>query len=493
MQMRHENLNIILGPPGTGKTTRLLSLVEQHLNEGIRPEHIGYLAFTRKAADEAAERAFTKFNYTKDDLPYFRTIHSLCFRELHLKRSDVMTKTHYRELGDMLSLEVDGGADMGEGQIFGMKTGDKLFFLENLSRVRQKTLKEVYNEYNDDEINWYELERLSRALVAYKDKRKIIDYTDMLMKCLKINSFPKLRILFVDEAQDLSAIQWDIINEIGKETETIYIAGDDDQAIYRWAGADVNQFIKLEGQSTVLNQSYRVPFSVHELASRLSLRIEDRIKKEFKPRDEDGRIRWYMDPEDVDISEGNWYLLARNGYMLNQLENICIKNGYPFTIVGRRSPLSSEALQAIRFWTRLSKGESIVGSGVKLIYKYMVTRCPRGINPEGYYTIKDFSLEPGIWHQRLNKIDAKRTEYYIMLLKRGEDLNKDPRIKISTIHGVKGGEADHVLLMTDIAPRTYREMHSLPDDEIRVFYVAVTRARKSLHIVQPNTNMYFDI
>ena len=491
--MQHKNLNIVLGPPGTGKTTKLLNLVEQHLNEGVRPEHIGYLAFTRKAADEAAERAFAKFNYTREDLPYFRTIHSLCFQQLNLKRSDVMTKTHYQELGDMLGLEVDGGVDMGEGQVFGMRTGDKLFFLENMARVKQKDLKEIYNEYNDDDINWFELERLSRALVSYKEKRKIIDYTDMLMKCLKIATFPKLRILFVDEAQDLSSIQWSIINEVGKETEVVYIAGVDDQAIYRWAGADVNQFIKLEGKSTVLNKSYRVPSSIWDLATKLSLRISSRIKKEFKPTEETGEVRWYMDPEDVDISQGTWYLLARNGYMLNQLENICIKNGYPFTIVGRRSPLSSEALQAIRFWTRLSKGESIVGSGIKLIYKYMVTRCPRGINPEGYYTISDFNLKPGIWHERLNKIDTKRREYYIMLLKRGENLDQDPRIKISTIHGVKGGEADNVMLLTDIAPRTFREMHSLPDDEIRVFYVAVTRAKKSLHIVQPNTNMYFDL
>ena len=491
--MQHKNLNIVLGPPGTGKTTKLLNLVEQHLNEGIRPEHIGYLAFTRKAADEAAERAFAKFNYTREDLPYFRTIHSLCFQQLNLKRSDVMTKTHYQELGEMLGLEVDGGVDMGEGQVFGMRTGDKLFFLENMARVKQKDLKEIYNEYNDDDINWFELERLSRALVSYKEKRKIIDYTDMLMKCLKIATFPKLRILFVDEAQDLSSIQWSIINEVGKETEVVYIAGDDDQAIYRWAGADVNQFIKLEGKSTVLNKSYRVPSSIWDLATKLSLRISSRIKKEFKPTEETGEVRWYMDPEDVDISQGTWYLLARNGYMLNQLENICIKNGYPFTIVGRRSPLSSEALQAIRFWTRLSKGESIVGSGIKLIYKYMVTRCPRGINPEGYYTISDFNLKPGIWHERLNKIDTKRREYYIMLLKRGENLDQDPRIKISTIHGVKGGEADNVMLLTDIAPRTFREMHSLPDDEIRVFYVAVTRAKKSLHIVQPNTIMYFDL
>ncbi len=75
----------------------------------------------------------------------------------------------------------------------------------------------------------------------------------------------------------------------------MYVAGDDDQAIYRWAGADVDKFIKLEGKSTVLDQSYRVPITVHELANKLNLRIKDRIKKEFKPRTETGEIRWYMD------------------------------------------------------------------------------------------------------------------------------------------------------------------------------------------------------
>ena len=491
--MEHENLNIILGPPGTGKTTKLLSLVESHLNTGVNPQSIGYLAFTKKASDEAVERAYKKFNYTKDDLPYFRTIHSLCFKQLGLRKGDVMTKAHYRELGGMLGLDIECEGNMAEGQIFGMRTGDKLFFLENLSRVKRKPLEKIFHEHRDDDIDWFELERLERALRKYKERRRIVDYTDMLVKCLENGIFPKLRVLFIDEAQDLSSIQWDIINELCKETEIVYVAGDDDQAIYSWAGADVDQFIKLSGKSTILEKSYRVPNSIWELATKLNLRIKSRIPKKFEPRNEEGDVKWYMDPEDVDVSSGNWYLLARNGYLLRQLENICIKNGYPYRIVGRKSPLDSDSLEAIRSWTKLSRGESIVGNDVKLIYRYMTARCPRGLIPDGYYSLKDFDLKEGIWYEALDKIDPKRREYYIMLLKRGENLSHEPRIKVSTIHGVKGGEASHVLLLTDVAPRTYREMHTLPDDEIRVFYVAVTRARDSLHIVQPNTNMYFDL
>ena len=72
MILRH--VQIILGPPGTGKTTTLLNIVEGSLKRGVPPEKIAYLAFTRKAANEAQERAMVQFGFDADRFPFFRTL-----------------------------------------------------------------------------------------------------------------------------------------------------------------------------------------------------------------------------------------------------------------------------------------------------------------------------------------------------------------------------------------------------------------------------------
>ena len=82
---------IVLGPPGTGKTTTLLNKVDDYLKK-TDPDKIGYFAFTKKAANEARDRAIRDFNLTEDDLPYFRTLHSLAFRKLGLKKDQVMMR-----------------------------------------------------------------------------------------------------------------------------------------------------------------------------------------------------------------------------------------------------------------------------------------------------------------------------------------------------------------------------------------------------------------
>ena len=55
---------------------------------------------------------------------------------------------------------------------------------------------------------------------------------------------PKFKVVFIDEAQDLSPIQWMMYDILKSNAEDVYLAGDDDQAIYAWAGADVDRFIQ---------------------------------------------------------------------------------------------------------------------------------------------------------------------------------------------------------------------------------------------------------
>ena len=99
--------NIIFGPPGTGKTTHLLRIVEKELKQNnVPPNKIAYLAFTNQAADEALSRAISQLNYSIKDFMNFRTLHSLAYRELHLREENIMSDDDYRSLSNKLQIKL---------------------------------------------------------------------------------------------------------------------------------------------------------------------------------------------------------------------------------------------------------------------------------------------------------------------------------------------------------------------------------------------------
>jgi superfamily I DNA/RNA helicase len=85
-----------------------------------------------------------------------------------------------------------------------------------------------------------------------------------------------------------------------------------------------------------------------------------------------------------------------------------------------------------------------------------------------------------------------RDRAYVRALRRGgEPLHGEGRVQIGTVHSAKGAEADHVVLLTDVSERVMTGFRQDPDAERRVQYVAVTRARQTLTLVQPQTQTFW--
>jgi superfamily I DNA/RNA helicase len=196
---------IVLGPPGTGKTTSLLQIIDEELTRGTPPDRIGYVSYTKRAAEEGVTRACEKFNLQRSDFPWFRTLHSLAFRRLGLSRSEVLEGTRMQEFADYARVRITGRWS-DDGTLLGFDVGDRIIFMENLARIRGITLRELYDE-DDDRLPWNEVERVSRALQVFKQSRGYLDYTDMLTEFVNQEAPPSLEVLLVDEAQDLSHLQ----------------------------------------------------------------------------------------------------------------------------------------------------------------------------------------------------------------------------------------------------------------------------------------------
>lgn len=496
--------SIILGPPGTGKTTTLLGIVEGLLSDGVRPEHIAYIAFTRKAAREACDRACEKFNLSREDFKYFRTIHSFAFQQMQVSRDRLMNYGDYIELGKAMGHPLTAHNNFTEETLaVSNNKGDRLLFMEGLSRVTGKSLEAIYDEANPHDIERLELMDAAAVFADFKKSRSKLDFTDLLQLYIDEGGVPApLRFLIVDEAQDLSRLQWRVVDKIKRECIRMWVAGDDDQAIFRWAGADIEAFIALEGDAKVLDQSYRVPLAIASLAASLSGRISRRREKAWKPRDKEGSVTYGRELDELDMDKGTWFLLARNACYLDQYIDHCLREGLLFTTL-RKSPIDHQVIECVIAWERLRAGHQVSFGMAARIYDLITIKKGIAYGAKSLIDKEDpdelvalsalrevFGLQVAelIWHQALDRLAAAEVTYLTAALRRGEKLTASPRITIGTIHSVKGGEADNVVLCPDMAQRTWQEYQKNPDDEWRVWYVGATRSKDNLFVLNARGN-----
>ena len=487
------------GPPGTGKTTTLLNLVDDALGAGVDPNKIGYFAYTRKASNVARERAVERFNKDpKKDFLYFRTLHSLSFRLLGLSTEDVLQEAQLKEFSEKIGIDLTSGGDSSKEEGFiGFRSNHPIMRLIDFTRTTLQDPRTCYNRSEIAEPRSVFLHVFSEY-ARYKRENKILDFTDMLVDIsTKPQRFPFFKCCFVDEAQDLTPLQWKLVEILDSHSERMYLAGDDDQGIYRWAGADLNHFVNLPSSSEVLEQSYRIPRKIWQVADTVSKRISFRQEKFWAPRPEDGEVHRIYDTYGLTFPKAEeWLILSQAHYQLGPLAEQLKSSGTYFERFGRAS-LGERVRKAISSWNNLTEdaGNTISRSEAQNLYNHIssgkqgigrgakkrLTTFPENSKFSLGLLQKDLGLHAkGLWSEALDKIKDEDRVYASQLLANGFVLEETPKIRLSTIHGAKGGEADNVLVFLDLSAKALQDMEKTPDDAWRVLYVAVTRARNRL-------------
>lgn len=471
----------------THNTRRLIEEVSKEL-ETRRPEELAFVTFTRKGAEEGLRRVCSKLMFEPEDLPYFRTLHSLTFHALNLKGTQMFGRLDQRKFNKEFGYNVNR-CEVDTGKV--AATTDSLYLdfydMERSGALTSKQLAEA-----DIEKAYYN--QIVRDYEAYKAREGKVDFFDCLIKYVENGEALPVKVAMIDEAQDITALQWKVIDKAFRKAEKIIIAGDDKQSIYAYSGARPDFLIQLSKQFPVehLSKSYRIPYSVYKLSVAITNFIGEKTEQKAEPRMENGegmimqlngleRILNFLDESCIknDPDKTAWYILARNNCFLEEPKKVL-----------------EEAL--IPYWT--ADGFFMGGEIMKRLKDY------ENFKMEGYrdpkkkedfqrkFGIEDFTqpfTETNLFTEGRKWVYASYIEKYG--LKKLEEMCKwNPQVLVSTIHHVKGGEAKNVAIMLDTTRKTKGNVFENIDEELRILYVGVTRAKENLFLIDSKNGEGYD-
>lgn len=514
----------IFGPPGAGKTTFVRNQVTAW-SARYSPEEMILCSFSRAAARELAGRV---------DLPAsnIATIHALAYRALGrpaIAETGELARRWNAQVPPAWQV-ADGQTDIEAG-IQPDRDHGREMAMYNLDRARLRA-------------DWWNTQPMAREWQAFKRETNSVDFNDMIE--LAIEHYPEHpaapRVLVVDEAQDLTPLQWRLARQWGRgqAVEEFIVAGDDDQTIYSFTGATPDAFlVDLPADRVrVLSQSYRLPRAIYSAAEQWIRQVQQRQPKAYRPRDAEGQVTpldatWKWADGIVDcaarhVDQGQTVMiLASCAYMLTPTISALRDAGIPFHNPYRRAngawnPLGargegriSTAERYLAFLRPTLTGDWWTYQDAHLWAALLPADCFQRGRKQAFVDLAtpdtrdqrlpmevmvDYLREETI--TRLAQFDpgwlcstalasySRPLEYaHSIYTRRGAAaLQETPRLVVGTIHSVKGGEGDVVILMPDISLEAYRQAAMAQEhrDAItRLFYVGMTRARESLYICQP--------
>ncbi|KPN30518.1 DNA-dependent helicase II [Halolamina pelagica] len=368
----------LFGGPGSGKTTALLDRVEELLEDpDVTVRDVLVVSYTRAAAAEIRERLAERLDTTPRALQgNVSTMHAKAYELLDLSRGDVVGESDKEEFCEEYGVEYeDEKSGAGRRTARSTTLGNKVIAT---SQWLQRTDREVADWYdvpfqwdvedvrlppeidpNAQEGNKYtptwpsdddrlDVPEAIRAWRNYKGENGVVGFADMLERVAQRSLQPNVDYLIIDEFQDITTLQSKVYEEWKPHLEKALIAGDDDQVVYAWQGADPDLLLDEDvDEDVVLPNSYRLPSRVLNVVNKEIRHIDKRQEKDLRPRKEGGRVEAAESPsmlelvrnvrhtvEQEDRSEdgdGTVMLLFRARYQMFDFVDEFIDEGMPFS------------------------------------------------------------------------------------------------------------------------------------------------------------------
>lgn len=408
---------IILAGAGSGKTRVLTHRIMYLINEKkINESNILAITFTNKAANEMKERIFNLIGDTTKYI-WINTFHAMCLKILRTNIEYLGYKTHFTILDSSEQKRVI--KDIIENYKYDIDQYNPNFILKVISNSKNK------NESPEDlsqKSKFGFMKNVSNIYLKYQQylkKNNVLDFDDLIIKTIELFEKSdetlkyyqnKFKYIHVDEYQDTSIIQYKLIKLLSNFHKNICVVGDDDQSIYSWRGANVNNITDFEkdfknSKIIYLNQNYR---SNNIILSAANSIIKNNIKRKEKKLwtniISDNKINFNYAENDIEEADyiskkikklnnyNNTAILYRNNYLSRVIENSLIKNSIPYKILGSLHFLNRKEIKDI-----LSYINILINPDDELSIKRIINVPKRGIGKE---TLKKIEI-----YMQQNKIN----------------------------------------------------------------------------------------